>query len=157
MTGRPTLYTDEWAEQIIEWIADGKTLRAFLREHEGKEGLPAWRTVHDWVRNNEEFSKRYREARLLGFDALAENLWEKISQAPPKDKLQLGHWRLQVDTMLKLLAKWDPKRYGELMKLGAPDGGPLKHKTLNVNAVPANAVEAMAFYKDMIEADDTEK
>ena len=136
--GCKTLYTEEWAERIVEWIADGKTLRAFLREHKGKEGLPAWRTVHDWVRNNEEFGKKYREARLLGFDAIAEEVLE-ISDTPLEGTIEtmdgekkitrkedmLGHRKLQVETRLKLLAKWDPKRYGDAMKLTGDDTSPL--------------------------------
>jgi len=29
----------------------------------------------------------------------------------------LGHRKLQIETRLKLLAKWDPKRYGDLQKV----------------------------------------
>ena len=36
----------------------------------------------------------------------------------------LGHRKLQVETRLKLLAKWDPKRYGEKLALGGADDLP---------------------------------
>jgi hypothetical protein len=40
----------------------------------------------------------------------------------------LGHRKLQIETRLKLLAKWDPKRYGERMatEISGPDGGPIQ-------------------------------
>jgi hypothetical protein len=40
----------------------------------------------------------------------------------------LGHRRLQVETRLKLLAKWDPKRHGERIatEISGPDGGEIR-------------------------------
>ena len=37
----------------------------------------------------------------------------------------LGHRKLQIETRLKLLAKWDPKRYGERTTLAGDPDNPL--------------------------------
>jgi hypothetical protein len=37
----------------------------------------------------------------------------------------LGHRKLQVETRLKLLAKWDPRRYGDALKLSGDPEAPL--------------------------------
>ena len=40
----------------------------------------------------------------------------------------LGHRKLQIETRLKLLAVWDPKRYGNKMQIGGDGGDPIKIK-----------------------------
>lgn len=128
--GIHSTYTEEIAEEIINWIGSGQTLRAFCRQ----EGKPAWRTVYDWLEASEEFAARFARARELGFDAIAQEALQ-IADTPIDGKItttdedgcsirtedMLGHRKLQVETRLKLLAKWDPKRYGEkLTHLGDP-------------------------------------
>jgi hypothetical protein len=38
----------------------------------------------------------------------------------------LGHRKLQIETRLKLLAVWDPKRYGNKVQLGGDGGAPIR-------------------------------
>jgi hypothetical protein len=47
----------------------------------------------------------------------------------------LGHRRLQIDTILKLLAKWDPKRYGDKLQLADSDGNQLPPATFVIQPV----------------------
>jgi hypothetical protein len=59
---------------------------------------------------------------VRGFDAIAEET-VAIADTPPAyakteggmriDTGDVAHRKLQIETRLKLLAKWDPKRYGE--------------------------------------------
>ncbi|MNT50547.1 hypothetical protein D3C72_1874720 [compost metagenome] len=54
----------------------------------------------------------------------------------------LGHRKLQIETRLKLLAKWNPKRYGDRMTqehVGANDG-PIQH---DVTVTPGEAYERL--------------
>lgn len=104
--------------------------------------MPQWRTVYDWLDVHEEFSAGFARARKLGFDAIAEEamriantpvLGEEVEineagQRKVKTGDMLGHRKLQIETRLKLLAKWDPKRYGERLQteLTGADGGPVK-------------------------------
>jgi hypothetical protein len=37
----------------------------------------------------------------------------------------LGHRKLQIETRLKLLAKWDPKRYGDKLSLSGDKENPI--------------------------------
>jgi hypothetical protein len=119
---RQTLYTPELAEALIDWIASGQTLRAFCRQ----EGYPAWRTVYDWIEADDELAARIAHARDLGADAIAEEALH-IADTPLAGQItttddkgtkvvvedMLGHRKLQVETRLKLLAKWNPKKYGD--------------------------------------------
>ena len=52
------------------------------------------------------------EARTTGFDAIAEEMLVE-SMRRPEDQLDLNWKKLRVDTVLRLLSKWDPKRYGD--------------------------------------------
>lgn len=88
--------------------------------------MPAWRTVYDWREADPEFAARFARARDAGFDAIAEEALE-IADTPQEGirietdadgsktvrEDMLGHRKLRVETRLKLLAKWSPKKYGE--------------------------------------------
>ena len=127
--GRPTKYTPEIAKKICEHLSDGIPLRQICREN---EGFPAWRTVYDWMWRDEELSTAIARARDIGYDALAEECLyisdnihigqRKVFSSGAKegeDSLtvteedMLGHRKLQIETRLKLLAKFNPKKYGD--------------------------------------------
>lgn len=120
--GRPSTYTPELEEELIEWISNGRTLRDFCRQ----ENKPAWRTVYGWLDANEEFSARFARARELGADAIAQEALQIADTTQEGVTLttdekgtkevrgdMLGHRKLQIETRLKLLAKWFPQKYGE--------------------------------------------
>lgn len=135
--GRRSTYDPSMADAIIEWISEGKPLREFCRQ----PNSPAWRTVYDWMDANSDFAARFARARDMGADAIAEEALE-IANTPLEgvrretggkdgDKNvyedMLGHRKLQVETRLKLLAKWNPKKYGDKIDhtLAGPNGGPV--------------------------------
>lgn len=97
------------------------------------EGMPCDDTVREWASVDEDLSRAIARAREAGFDAIAvETL--AIADATENDTRKgangeetpnsewISRSRLRVETRLKLLAKWDPKRYGELVKLSGADG-----------------------------------
>jgi hypothetical protein len=59
----------------------------------------------------------------------------------------LGHRKLQVETRLKLLAKWDPKRYGDMVRqeISGPDGAPIAQATVSLSP------EQEGSLKDLVE------
>ncbi len=142
-TGRPSKYSPEVAQKICELLSEGVPLREICR----MEGMPAWRTVYDWVYRDDSagedgvgLSAAIARAREAGYAAMAEECLT-IANTPlygeivtdDGEKLivrkedMLGHRKLQIETRLKLLAKWDPKRYGDRVALtGAEDGAPIK-------------------------------
>lgn len=85
--------------------------------------MPAWRTVYAWKAADKEFDARIACAREAGFDAIASDCLD-IADDRSRDTLLTEHgerpdteWisrsKLRIETRLKLLAKWDPKRYGD--------------------------------------------
>ncbi len=133
--GRPSKFTDALAEEICERLGKGEPLAAICRG----EGMPKVQTVSDWRTRYPEFSVSIACAREEGFDALATECL-KIADTPlegtrtriGKDGIEsiredmLGHRRLQIETRLKLLSKWDPKRYGDKIDVNATHSGEIR-------------------------------
>lgn len=99
--------------------------------------MPAWRTVYDWKDAHAEFAARIAHAREAGHDAIASDCMD-IADDISKDTLYgengerantewISRSKLRIETRLKLLAKWDPKRYGDKMDVnhGGQDGNPV--------------------------------
>lgn len=120
--GRPTKFTEKIANEICNRLSEGEPLRQICRD----DHMPAWRTVYGWINADKSFSARFARAREIGFDFIAEEALE-IADTPMEGVREetstdghkviredmLGHRRLRIDTRLKLLAKWSPKKYGE--------------------------------------------
>jgi len=96
------------AEPIIAWLAAGKTLRSYCCQ----DGTPSFVAVYDWMEKDEDFALRIARARDSGSDSIADQCVE-LADIEPIDQVQATWRRLQVDTRLKLLAKWSPKKYGD--------------------------------------------
>jgi hypothetical protein len=82
--------------------------------------------VWAWGKQRPAFAESIARAREEGFDVIAaeclsiantpiEGVETTIDDKGVSEKRgdMLGHRKLQIETRLKLLAKWDPKRYGE--------------------------------------------
>ena len=144
--GRATTYTQEIADEICERLADGEPLRQICRD----ERMPAWRTVYAWKAANADFDARIAGAREAGFDAIAHECLE-IADETAFDTIDskegvrantewISRSKLRVETRLKLLAKWDPKRYGDKItnELTGPNGGPVEFTGITRRIVKAN-------------------
>jgi hypothetical protein len=136
MTGRPSSFTQEIADEICERLAKGEPLTSICRD----ERMPATRTVSDWKAAHETFSADFARAREEGFDAIAEQCLQIADETSQDTKIVgederevcnsewISRSKLRVETRLKLLAKWDPKRYGEKVttEVTGADGGPIQ-------------------------------
>lgn len=110
--GRPSKFTDAIAREICERLSKGEPLAAICRD----EHMPAVRTVSDWKVAHPEFSAAIARARDDGFDEIASGCLE-IADEVKADPAEVQKAKLRVETRLKLLAKWDPRRYGERLDL----------------------------------------
>lgn len=136
--GHPTDYTEEAAREICERLSGGEPLAWICKDAH----MPAVRTVSHWKQAHPEFRASFRVARKVGYDAIAAQAL-KIADTPKmgrrveidaegKERVikedMLGHRRLQVETRLKLLAKWDWERYGDRSRqeVTGAGGGPVK-------------------------------
>jgi hypothetical protein len=100
------------AESLMRWLADGKPLREWCRQ----DGNPEWRTVYHWMDKDPMFVARIARAREDGYDVIADEC-QRLADLEPMDQVQVQWRRLQIETRLKLLAKWNPKKYGDRAQL----------------------------------------
>ncbi len=118
--GRPTKRSPDVIQRIVDGLSNGVPLTVICAE----QGMPHDDTVRLWMRTDPDLSHAIARAREAGFDrialealAIADNtqndtvLTDKGGEVPNSEWISRS--RLRVETRLKLLAKWDPKRYGD--------------------------------------------
>lgn len=119
--GPSSTYDETRAAEICEKLANGIPLAVICREN----GMPSRQTVHNWRADNEEFALRFAGAREDGWDRIAYGS-RKVARGEGDSTGDVQRDKLIIDTDLKLLAKWDPKRYGDKIDLNANVTGEVK-------------------------------
>ena len=120
--GRPSTFTDEIFETICRQLADGKTLLQICRDPE----MPNRETVRRWIGNDDVRRRLYDQARRDGTDSLADDLvelgWDTSNDTlinengtPVANHDWLGRVRIKSEIIRFLLAKLNPRRYGDKM------------------------------------------
>ncbi len=129
--GRPSKNSPELRQEICDRLSKGEPLAQICRD----EWMPALRTVYDWLDIDGEFSAHFTRARASGFDIIAQDCLTiaddgrndyMLARAADGDEAAMKYdaehvqrSKLRVETRLKLLAKWDPKRYGDKLDITA--------------------------------------
>lgn len=133
----------QFLPEIHAWIESGRTLRSYCRQ----EGKPSYGAVYDWLEEDAKTeekteSSRFERARDLGEAQILQECLE-IADTPQVGEIvtqkadgsseiktadMIEHRRLRIDTRLKLLAKWNPRKYGDKVQqqVTGADGGPIK-------------------------------
>lgn len=107
--GRPTKYSQEIVDAICERLSTGETLRSICTD----AAMPSHATIFRWELEHKEFCELSLRARERGTHVLADECIA-IADDPllePHDK------RVRIDTRLRLIGKWNAKRYGEKIEL----------------------------------------
>ena len=138
-TGRPSKYTPELAAEIARRLSEGEPLRQICRD----EHMPHWTNMYEWMAQDPQLSVRIARAREAGYDKMAEEcleladtpaLYEKVVETvDPTGKKHVAVTRsddvnarrLQVETRLKLLSKWNPTRYGDRVTMAGDAENPV--------------------------------
>ena len=115
------VYSDQLADEIVDWISQGLTLRDWCRQ----PNRPSFVAVYDWLAARPTFALRYARARETGADCIAqealaiadtphEGIRRKVTEQGEEvwHEDMLGHRKLQIETRLNLLGKWFPQKYG---------------------------------------------
>lgn len=113
-TDRPILEIE-----ICDRLSRGETLTSICRDPH----MPERTTAYDWINDSEEFSQRVSRARFIGHDAIADDCVDIADdtardyvtgpQGPAFNAEHVQRSKLRIETRLKLLSKWDAKRYGD--------------------------------------------
>lgn len=146
--GRPSKYTPEIADEIVNRIATGEPLRQIARE----EHMPHWTAIYDWMERDKEFSLRIAHARERGEEAIAQECLE-IADSAKNDWMEahgqdsegyrlngehIQRSKLRIETRLKLLAKWNPRKWGEKVDMnhGVQPDNPLADLLKQIQGTP---------------------
>ena len=125
--GRPSKRTPEIIDRVLDGLRSGTPLTVICRE----EGMPDDDTIRRWAEKDDDLLRAIARARDTGHDVIAMEALA-IADDAANDTIKTEHgdkpnseWitrsRLRVDTRLKLLAKWNPKRYGD--RIDVTSGG----------------------------------
>jgi hypothetical protein len=138
--GRPSNYTPELAETICSRMSNGESLREICRS----PGMPPESTAREWVRRDVDgFADKYWAARRLlaeywadeiiqiaddGSNDWVERQLRNGSIARVQDREHVQRSALRVDSRKWLLAKLNPKKYGDRSHtvLTGASGGPVQ-------------------------------
>lgn len=134
--GRPTVYKEETANEILERLAEGESLRSICND----DHLPACSSVIGWVMDDRGgFKERYARARKIQGDVLFDRLielsqkaFENATGAPGTGEAsaKVQAIRLEVDALKWSLSKLHPEKYSDFRRaeLTGKDGGPIKQQ-----------------------------
>ena len=116
----PSKKDPELIDSVLERVARGEPLAPILRE----PGMPHYTVWYDWCRADEALSLAYARARATGYDHIAITARE-TARGRGESSGDVQRDRLVIETDLKLLKCWDPKRYGDKVALSGDADNPI--------------------------------
>ncbi len=139
MTGRPSSFTQQIADEICARLVDGESLRSICLT----EGMPHISTVCRWLGSNEAFREQYARAREAQADTLFDEILDIADNASNDWMERKGEdgsagWvlngehvqrsKLRIEARKWMAGKLRPKKYGERIaqEISGPDGGPVQ-------------------------------
>lgn len=124
---------DDVIGAICDGLRDGTPQAVVLRSN---KNMPDRTTVHLWCKNNPELEARIRDARAEGYDMIAYHL-RAVARGKHVDSTgDVQRDKLIVWTDLQLLAKWDPKRYGDRVQVDST----VKHEAADLETMQTQLV-----------------
>jgi len=143
-TGRPTQWTQELEDQIIDGIISGLSLKKICEP----EDMPHVSAVYRWMWHDPRFENIYSRALETKAHALVEEMvsiadesdqdWDETEKGPRFNPEHVQRSRLRVDTRRWIASKYRPKQYGDNLQLTGKDGKDLVPETVTVFALPSN-------------------
>ena len=95
-------YDETLARRLCRRLAEGETLLAICRE----AGMPARRTVHDWLEAEPAFLARYRQARQQQLETWAEEIVQLADALDGEsDRESLARVKLRIEVRQWLVAR----------------------------------------------------
>lgn len=137
--GRPSKYSEKLIEDICARLSRGEPLAAICRD----DGMPHHTTVWDWEKARANVSLAIARAREAGEEWLAaecleiaddsRNDWTDAKAAAGDERAinsrengeVIQRSKLRIETRLKLLAKFNPKRWGDKLQHSSDPDNPL--------------------------------
>lgn len=138
MPGRPSVYTEAVAREILDRMADGEPLRRICRD----DHLPARSTVFRWVVDCDPpgFSDRFARVRQIQALAWIEDGLQIVDDGrgdfwhDSEGKLQIEYEHIQRSKLRVDYRKWLASKLlptfsdKSRVEVSGPEGGPIRHE-----------------------------
>jgi hypothetical protein len=120
---------------MIEHISQGSTLLEFTKI----QGNPATTTLYRWMNASPELAGLYQRARDIGEEvlsmealAIADDRSRDLLLDGKPNMAAVNRDKLRVDTRLRLLEKWNPKKWGAKAQVDVSGEVAIKRVVLDV-------------------------
>ena len=104
---RPTIYTEELEERMLEEIASGRSVISMCREEKWTPNADTW---YRWMYKINGLSDRYTRAKSISSEFHADQI---LSIADEADNQNFQVARLQIDARKWVASKLVPQKYGD--------------------------------------------
>ena len=111
--GRPTIFTQDIADEICKRMANGETLRKIVLD----DHMPVSSAIYRWLDTNQIFREQYTQARIKQADYYAEMI---VDEAFNSHDAAIG--RLRMDALKWAASKIAPKKYGDKVEVEQTGG-----------------------------------
>ena len=135
--GAPTIYSEEMADRICEWVLTGRPLSAFCALHD----TPSSSTIYRWFDAYPAFWEKYARARIQQTYALTDTLIDPaIKNLSPDQVPAMREWHTNVKWCASKVAPelWGDKLDVKTEVTGANGGAIQVDMLLNVLLTPQN-------------------
>lgn len=139
-TGRPTIYTEELANEICARLSEGQSLTMMCRE----DDMPCERVVMRWLfdetAKKSGFLQMYAQAREAQAEFLADQIIPIADGEDGPDSTQedsstaINRARLRVDARKHVAAIFNPERFSDKRQGGSTPG--VVHVNINLGPEP---------------------
>lgn len=123
--GRPTIRTPEMDAEVIERLSNGEPLAVMCRDAH----MPSDDSVREWAKTDDALSRAIACAREVGEQVIAWRARQTLRGKGPEDGGEstgdVQRDKAIADFDLKLLAKWNPKAWGDKSLVGSDPDNPL--------------------------------
>lgn len=130
--------TPELADLIVEGLYNGTPLRQLCRDNGISKSA-----VYRWFDDDAELAGRIARAREHGAHEIADECIE-IADKIASDAVDVSARKLQIETRLKLLAKWSPNTYGDKTLLGSDPANPLPTNSISLAGLSEATLRELA-------------
>lgn len=106
--GRPTIYSDELADEICLRMSHGRSLNDICKDSD----MPDRSNVYVWLRKYDDFQDKYREATGQRADYHFDEMLSIADDVMP-ETAEVARAKLRIDTRKWVLSRMNPKKYGD--------------------------------------------
>lgn len=135
--GRPTIYSQDLADEICIKLSLGQSLRSICRE----EGMPAQSQVYLWLQRYPDFQEQYTRAREEQAETHADEIVDIADETPDTNPVidrrtgelismdlssaYIAWQKSRIDARKWNASKQRPKKYGDKVQVGGDSENPL--------------------------------